>query len=88
MKNNRPILTCWPRLLDIHTSAAYLSVGEQTIRDWVCDGVIVPVAMPGSTLRDRKGRVVARPRDRRLVKILVERAELDALIDKQKRGAL
>lgn len=78
--------TCWPRLLDIHLAAAYLSLGESTIRDYVTDGLLHPVELPGSTLRDRAGKIIARAQTRRIAKILIDRSDLDALIDMRKAG--
>lgn len=80
-------LTCWPRLLDIHSAAAYSSVGESTVRDWIADQILKPVEMPGSTLRDKAGNVIAHAKARRIVKILIDRADLDKLIDQRKREA-
>ena len=77
-------VACWPRLLDVHLAAAYLSVGEQTIRDYVADGILRPVEMPGSTLRDRNGKPIAHARDRRIAKILITREDLDRLIDERR----
>lgn len=74
----------WPRLLDIHLAAVYLSVGEATVRDWVADGLLATVPMPGSTLRDRQGQVVAPASRRPIAKILIDRSDLDALIDQRK----
>jgi hypothetical protein len=74
----------WPRLLDIHLSAAYLSVGESTIRDYVADKILRTVELPGSTLRDKSGSVISRAGARRIAKILIDRADLDRLIDERK----
>ncbi len=46
--------------------------------------MLLAVRMPGSSLRDSGGRVIARPRDRRLVKILIAREDLDAFVDRLK----
>ena len=81
-------VAAWPRLLDIHLSAVYGSVGESTVRDWIADGLLKPVAMPGSILRDKRGCIVAHGRNRRIAKVLIDRADLDSLIDSCKRGEL
>lgn len=80
-------LACWPRLLDIHSAAAYSSVGESTIRDWIADQILKPVEMPGSTLRDKAGKVIAHAKARRIAKILIDRVDLDRLIEQRKREA-
>jgi hypothetical protein len=69
----------WPRLLDVHLAAIYMSVGEGTIWDWIADGLLQPVQMPGTFLRDKNGRVIARPRSRKIVKILIDRSDLDRI---------
>jgi hypothetical protein len=80
-------IAAWPRLLDIHLAAAYCSVGDRTVEDWIHDGLLTPVPMPGSTLRDRSGQVIATAGRRRIVKILIDRGDLDRLID-ERRGNL
>jgi hypothetical protein len=80
----RRALAVWPRLLDVHLAAAYLSVGESTIRDYIRDSILHSVEMPGSTLRDRSGRVIAHSKNRRISKILIDRQDLDKLIDEGK----
>lgn len=77
-------MATWPRLFDVHLAALYLSVGESTIRDYVADRILHPVELPGSTLRDRAGQVIASASQRRLAKILIAREDLDALIDQRK----
>ena len=79
-----PIAT-WPRLLDIHLAAAYSSVGARTIEDWIHDGLLEPVRMPGSTLKDKAGNIIAPAGRRRIAKILIDRTDLDRLIDERKR---
>ncbi len=76
----------WPRLLDVCLSARYLSVGEQTIRDWYADGILVPVELPGSCLRKGK-TIVARPSQRKIGKLLFDLEDLNRLIDRAKGGA-
>jgi hypothetical protein len=76
---------CWPRLLDIHRAAQYLSLGEATIRDYTAAKILQPVHMPGSLIRDGNGEVIARPGDRRMVKFLFDKNDLDAFVDRLKR---
>ncbi len=80
----RLTLACWPRLLDLHRAAAYCSVGARTVEDWIHEGLLTPVPMPGSTLKDRQGNVVASAGRRRIAKILIDRGDLDRLIDERK----
>ena len=69
------------RLLSIDGAAAYLSVGRQTIRDYLQDGVLEAVLLPASRLRQKGGKVVARCTDGRIIKkILLDRRDLDCLV--------
>ena len=83
----RLTLACWPRLLDVHLAACYLSVGKQTVRDYVVAGLLKPVELPGSILRDRNGKVVASPGQRKIAKLLLAREDLDAFVDERKGAA-
>jgi hypothetical protein len=74
----------WPRLLDLKGAALYLSVGARTVEDWVRDGLLDPVPMPGSTIKDKSGNVIARAKARRIAKILLDREDLDRLISARK----
>lgn len=74
----------WPRLLDLKGAALYLSVGSRTVEDWVKDGLLDPVPMPGSTIKDKSGNIIARARSRRIAKILLDREDLDRLISTRK----
>jgi hypothetical protein len=77
----------WPRLLDVRTTAAYLSVSESTVRDYVHAGILVPIPLPGSALRQPGGRIVASCRDRRMTKLLFDRLDLDAFVERIKKEA-
>lgn len=79
-------LAVWPKLMDLHVVAAYSSIAESTWRDYIADKIIEPVSMPGSTLRDRAGAVIAHAKDRKIAKILLAKEDVDALIQ-QRRGA-
>jgi hypothetical protein len=83
-RNTQRALACWPRLLDIHPAAQYFSVGVSTIRDYVADRILQPVEMPGSTIRGKSGKIVAHSKARKIAKILIDKADLDALIDERK----
>lgn len=82
-RTERPALPGWPRLLDLRLAASYCSVGSRTLEDWIHAGLLTPVPMPGSTLR-KSGQVVAPAGRRRIAKILIDRADLDRLIDGRK----
>jgi hypothetical protein len=84
---NKSALPAWPRLLDLELIAGYCSVGRRTVEDWIREGLLEPVPMPGSTLRDKAGNIVARAGQRRIAKILIDREDLDRLIDKRKATA-
>ncbi len=77
-------LLLWPRLLDLKGAAAYLSIGPATIRDWGHDGIMQPVPLPGSCLRDRRGNILVRPGQRKLAKLLIDRNDIDELIQRAK----
>lgn len=81
---NKKILPSWPRLLDLKTASSYLSIGKRTIEDWIRDGLIEPIPMPGSIIKDRDGNVVACARSRRIAKILIDRQDLDRLIEERR----
>jgi hypothetical protein len=83
-KSVRLSLACWPRLLDIHLAAAYASVGSRTVEDWIYSGLLISVKMPGTRLRDKQGNVIAHPQGRKIAKILIDKADLDKLIDERK----
>jgi hypothetical protein len=87
MRQARLALNVWPRLLSLSLTAAYLSVGSRTVESWIYDGLLTPVPMPGSTLKDKNGNVIANARARKLAKILIDKADLDRLIDERKAGA-
>ena len=68
-------LACWPRLLDIRSAALYLGVSTRTIEQWIADEILRPVQMPGM------GRTL------KLRRVLMDRQDLDELIERQKKAA-
>lgn len=75
----------YPRLLDVHDSAKYCGIAPTTIRDYVNAGILHPVPMPGSTIRNKKnGRILTTPRDRSMRKVLLDVRDLNAFIDRLK----
>jgi len=68
-------LSPWPRLLDIRSAALYLGVSTRTIEQWIADEILRPVQMPGM------GRTL------KLRRVLLDRQDLDVLIERQKQAA-
>lgn len=58
----------WPRLLDLHAAAAYLSISEWTVRDLEAAGILARVRIP-------------LPNQGELRKVLLDRTDLDRLIE-------
>ncbi len=83
MRIARLALPGWPRLLSLDLSAAYCSVGARTVEDWIRDGLLTPIGMPGSTIK-KDGNIIATAGRRRIAKILIDKSDLDALIDERK----
>jgi hypothetical protein len=81
MSERLPI-ACWPEAMDLETIASYTSTSTSTARDWVSDGLLKPLRLPGSCIRDKAGRIVTRPRDHSLNKIIVLKADVDAFLRK------
>lgn len=67
--------------------AAYSCIAESTWRDYVAEGIIKPVSAPGSRLRKAGGAVATFSKDHKLRKILLDRLDVDALIERWKAGA-
>lgn len=44
----------WPAAMDSRTAAAYLGIGERTLRDWVHEGSIAHVRFGTKMLRFRR----------------------------------
>jgi predicted site-specific integrase-resolvase len=84
---NKHSLLLWPRLLDLKTAATYLSIGSRTIEDWIRDGLLQPIPMPGSTIKDKSGNVIASAKSRRIAKILLDREDLDRLIEERRSAS-
>jgi excisionase family DNA binding protein len=71
---------CHPRLLALKEAAEYLGISYWLIRDWVIDGTLRPVRLPGSRLK-KQGRLIANSKDHAMRKIMVDRNDLDQLIE-------
>lgn len=71
---DKPTIAIWPRLLSLELAGQYCSVGKRTIEQWIHDQILQPVRMPGAL----------HSRARSLSKILIDRQDLDSLIDMRK----
>ena len=74
-----------PRLLSLRQAAAYVGVSYWLLRDYVIDGTLRAVKLPGSRLK-KGGRVVANSKDHHMRKIMLDRSDLDQLIDECKEA--
>jgi hypothetical protein len=92
--SNATVTALAPRLLDLHAAAVYLGVSYWTMRDMVQNGT-VPVVRLTATRMDTKPRRNGKPTQRVVLKagdprlgnfrrILVDRDDLDALVDRSK----
>jgi hypothetical protein len=72
------------RLLNLNASAYYLGVSYWTMRDYVQDGVVPAVKLPCARRRLKGGVVVRRAGDVEARRILIDIADLDALIARSK----
>jgi hypothetical protein len=73
-----------PRLLPYRPAAHYLGISVSTLRDYVHAGILKPVQMPGSLIREDGGRVIAKPQHRAMNKHLFDLQDLNSLIDRLK----
>jgi len=85
-RKTRLTIATWPRLLSLALTAQYLSIGQRTLESWIAEGFITPIRLPGSTLKSKHGQIICRANDRRLHKILLDREDLDQLIDQGKEA--
>jgi hypothetical protein len=83
-RKTRLMTGAWPRLLDVRLAAEYLTVGPQTIRDYVADRLLAPVPMPASAERDSHGNLISSPSRRKISKFLFDIRDLDKLVDERK----
>jgi hypothetical protein len=74
----------WPRLLSIEQAAEYLSVSYWTVREFINDGSIKAVPLPRpDTLRQRERRALGDT----VRRLLIDRNDLDSLVESWKRRA-
>jgi len=67
----KPTIAAWPRLLSLDLAAIYCSVGKRTIEGWIQNEILHPVVMPGAFNSNA----------RKLVRVLIDRNDLDVLIE-------
>ena len=72
------------RLLNLEQAAIYTGLSYWTIRDYVQAGVLPKVSLPCAKRRAPGGAVVRRPGDASVRTILVDRRDLDRLIERSK----
>jgi hypothetical protein len=72
------------RLLDLYQAATYTGLSYWTLRDYVTDGVIPVVKLPCGRQRTRAGVVSRKAGDTSARKILIDKRDIDALIEKSK----
>jgi len=74
------------RLMNLRQAGQYLNVSYWIVRDWVLDGILPVVRLPGARLREKGGKVIARSTSHSMRKILVDCRDLDRLIEQSKGG--
>ncbi|MFN8624404.1 MAG: hypothetical protein U0587_00210 [Candidatus Binatia bacterium] len=77
-------VTAWPRLLSVEQAAQYLGISYWTMREFINDSSIKAVPLPRpETLRQRERRALGDT----VRRLLIDRYDLDALVDTWKRRA-
>jgi hypothetical protein len=77
-------VAAWPRLLSVEQAAQYLGISYWTVREFINDGSIKVVPLPRpETLRQRERRALGDT----VRRVLIDRHDLDALVDTWKRRA-
>jgi hypothetical protein len=72
------------RLLNLYQAATYTGLSYWTLRDWLADGILKVVKLPCGRQRIKGGAVVRKAGDATSRKILIDRQDLDNLIDRCK----
>lgn len=81
----RSVVPGWPRLLSVEQAAAYLNVSFWTLREFINAGSIPTVRLP----RPRTARMLKRgPVSDTVRRLLIDRADLDALVERWKERQL
>ena len=72
------------RLYNLKEAANYLHLSYWTVRDYVEAGILPAVKLPCSKRRAKGGAIVRQPGDESARRILIDRRDLDTLIDRCK----
>lgn len=72
------------RLYNLKEAAAYLHLSYWTVRDYVEAGVLPAVKLPCAQRRAKGGAIVRKPGDASARRILIDRRDLDSLIEECK----
>ncbi len=72
------------RLLDLYQAATYTGLSYWTLRDWIADGILRVVKLPCGRQRIKGGIVARKAGDMSGRKILIDRQDLDNLIEQSK----
>ncbi len=72
------------RLLDLYQAATYTGLSYWTLRDWIADGILRVVKVPCGRHRRRGGVVARKAGDMSARKILIDRQDLDNMIEQCK----
>ena len=72
------------RLLDLYQAATYTGLSYWTLRDWIADGILPVVKLPCSRQRIKGGVVSRKAGHGSTRKILMDRHDLDILIEHSK----
>ncbi|MBN2319302.1 MAG: helix-turn-helix domain-containing protein [Acidobacteria bacterium] len=78
-----------PGLLDLKDAAKYLgNISPGTLREWTAAGIIRPIPLPGSAIREKgSNKVVLKPTDRKMRKLVFSTRSLDRLIEEFEKEA-
>ena len=72
------------RLLDLYQASIYTGLSYWTLRDWIADGIVKIVKLPCGRQRIKGGVVARKAGGMSARKILIDRQDLDQLIEQCK----
>jgi len=72
------------RLMTLRQAAAYSGLSYWLLRDYCLDGILPIVRLPGSRLKGQNGGVSCHSTEHTIRKIMVDREDIDRLIQKCK----
>ena len=78
------VKTATRRLLSLHEAGKYLGVSYWKFRDYVQAGILPRVVLPCAARRAKGGVVIRKPGDCSARRILVDKRDLDTLIERSK----